>query len=38
MADVTLSNPMTSADRVFGFRDQSSLWFSLGVGLLVMQI
>jgi nucleobase:cation symporter-1, NCS1 family len=24
--------------RVFGFRDHASLWFSLGVGLLVMQV
>ncbi len=38
MADVKLSSPIASADRVFGFRDQSSLWFSIGVGLLVMQI
>lgn len=29
---------MPSADRVFGFRDHASLWFSLGVGLLVMQV
>lgn len=27
-----------SADRVFGFSDHASLWFSLGVGLLVMQV
>ena len=25
-------------ERVFGFRDQMALWFSLGVGLLVMQV
>lgn len=25
-------------ERVFGFRDQAALWFSLGVGLLVMQV
>jgi len=36
----TNSNLQTvpSADRVFGFRDHASLWFSLGVGLLVMQV
>ena len=38
MADTTLSKPIAAADRVFGFRDQASLWFSLGVGLLVMQV
>ena len=38
MADVTLSTPIASQDRVFNFRDQASLWFSLGVGLLVMQV
>lgn len=38
MADFTLSKPVTATDRVFGFRDQASLWFSLGVGLLVMQV
>ncbi len=27
-----------SADRVFGFSDHAALWFSLGVGLLVMQV
>ena len=40
MADVQISNsqtPIPSSERVFGFRDQSALWFSLGVGLLVMQ-
>ena len=26
------------ADRVFGFSDHAALWFSLGVGLLVMQV
>ena len=26
------------ADRVFGFRDHTALWLSMGVGLLVMQI
>lgn len=25
-------------ERVFGFKDQTALWFSLGVGLLVMQV
>lgn len=30
--------PISSADRVFSFRDHAALWFSLGVGLLVMQI
>jgi nucleobase:cation symporter-1, NCS1 family len=29
---------LPSADRVFGLRDHASLWFSLGVGLLVMQV
>ena len=35
-------SPMPSAvgadERVFGFRDHAALWFSLGVGLLVMQV
>ncbi len=30
--------PIPSADRVFGFGDHAALWFSLGVGLLVMQV
>ncbi len=30
--------PMPGNARVFGWRDQAALWFSLGVGLLVMQI
>ncbi|MDO5653864.1 MAG: cytosine permease [Brachymonas sp.] len=30
--------PVTAAARVFGFRDHAALWFSLGVGLLVMQV
>jgi putative hydroxymethylpyrimidine transporter CytX len=30
--------PMGAADRVFGWRDHAALWFSLGVGLLVMQV
>ncbi len=40
MADVHASHsiaPIPATERVFGFRDQSALWFSLGVGLLVMQ-
>lgn len=30
--------PVPRADRVFGFGQHASLWFSLGVGLLVMQV
>ncbi len=30
--------PVPSGARVFGVRDHASLWFSLGVGLLVMQV
>ena len=30
--------PITTQDRVFGWHDHASLWFSLGVGLLVMQV
>ncbi len=30
--------PTAQSDRVFGWRSQASLWFSLGVGLLVMQM
>lgn len=30
--------PIPSADRVFGWSSHAALWFSLGVGLLVMQI
>jgi NCS1 family nucleobase:cation symporter-1 len=30
--------PVAQADRVFGWHVHASLWFSLGVGLLVMQI
>jgi len=30
--------PVANADRVFNWHDHASLWFSLGVGLLVMQI
>ncbi len=32
------SSAISQADRVFGFKDQMALWFSLGVGLLVMQV
>lgn len=34
----TALKPLTEVDRVFGFRDHTALWLSLGVGLLVMQI
>lgn len=30
--------PLPDAQRVFGWHDHASLWFSLGVGLLVMQV
>jgi nucleobase:cation symporter-1, NCS1 family len=30
--------PVPNDQRIFGFRDHASLWFSLGVGLLVMQV
>ena len=30
--------PVADAERVFGWHEHASLWFSLGVGLLVMQI
>ena len=30
--------PIADSDRVFSWHDHASLWFSLGVGLLVMQI
>src|SRR5665647_224314 len=30
--------PLADADRVFRWHEHASLWFSLGVGLLVMQI
>ncbi len=30
--------PLPAADRLFGWRDHASLWLSLGVGLLVMQV
>ena len=46
MATTTTSTPtdnqalsrVADVDRVFGFSQHASLWFSLGVGLLVMQI
>ncbi len=47
MANSTLSQtgsgnqalaPVASNERVFGFQQHMSLWFSLGVGLLVMQV
>ena len=37
-ADNSALTPVAPADRVFGWNDHASLWFSLGVGLLVMQI
>ena len=30
--------PVAASERVFGWREHASLWFSLGVGLLVMQV
>lgn len=33
----TALKPLPVSDRTFGFRDHAALWFSLGVGLLVMQ-
>ena len=30
--------PVSAADRAFAWRDHAALWFSLGVGLLVMQV
>src|SRR5690606_96071 len=30
--------PLSSAERLFGWHDHASLWLSLGVGLLVMQV
>ena len=30
--------PIAPAERVFDWHDHTSLWFSLGVGLLVMQV
>ena len=34
----TALRPVTAGERVFALGDHASLWFSLGVGLLVMQI
>lgn len=34
----TALTPLPAGERSFGFRDHASLWLSLGVGLLVMQI
>ena len=31
-------SPLPAANRSFGWHDQAALWFSLGVGLLVMQV
>ena len=36
-ANAALS-PTAAAERVFALRDHTALWFSLGVGLLVMQV
>ena len=32
------ASPSSSPERVFGWREHTALWFSLGVGLLVMQV
>jgi putative hydroxymethylpyrimidine transporter CytX len=37
LANTALS-PLLAGERSFGFSDHAALWFSLGVGLLVMQI
>lgn len=37
-ASNTAFTPIPAAERVFSFRDHAALWFSLGVGLIVMQI
>lgn len=37
-ADNTALSPVALADRVFGWHQHAALWFSLGVGLLVMQV
>jgi NCS1 family nucleobase:cation symporter-1 len=34
----TALTPLPATERTFGFNDHASLWLSLGVGLLVMQI
>src|SRR5690606_28133828 len=31
-------NPVSAHERVFSWHEHASLWFSLGVGLLVMQV
>src|SRR5690606_24382213 len=36
--NTTTYTPIPATERVFAFRDHAALWFSLGVGLLVMQI
>jgi len=33
---ISSSRPLDASQRVFGLRDHASLWFSLGVGLLVV--
>ena len=38
MSDINQLSSIPAGERVFGFRDHVSLWFSLGVGLLVMQV
>jgi len=38
MANTSPPQRIDDADRVFDFRAHASLWFSLGVGLLVMQV
>ncbi|MDO8455700.1 MAG: allantoin permease, partial [Burkholderiaceae bacterium] len=37
-ADNRALTPVADIDRVFSWHQHASLWFSLGVGLLVMQI
>ena len=37
-ASIPSSDTIPAAERVFGGREHMSLWFSLGVGLLVMQV
>ncbi|HEY3048683.1 MAG TPA: cytosine permease [Polaromonas sp.] len=34
----TALTPLPASDRLFGWRDHTALWLSLGVGLLVMQV
>ena len=36
--DISSQSPAGTLPRVFGLRDHAALWFSLGVGLLVMQV